>query len=120
MSRRRLFATAVAVAGVISTGPGIADAAAAGRYIVVLEKGSTQGPAQAAREASAQGAKVSHVYRHALRGYAATLPDALLAAQPLGPLRRQVDDRAGEHVAQHGRGAAPFLPVGGPRLGGGI
>ena len=79
MSRRRLLAVAVAAAGIITTGPGIADAAAAGRYIVVLEQGAAQTPGEAAQAARAQGAKVSHVYRHALRGYSATLPDALLA-----------------------------------------
>ena len=78
MSRRKLLAVGVAVAGVMSCGPDAAGAAEPGRYIVVLERSSAQSPGEAARSARAQGAEVSHVYRHALRGYAATLPDALL------------------------------------------
>jgi subtilisin family serine protease len=49
---------------------------AAGRYIVTVEPGVS--PAAAAEQARDQGARVGFVYRHALRGYSATLPDALL------------------------------------------
>jgi subtilisin family serine protease len=50
--------------------------AASGRYIVVLEKGYTAS-AEADR-ARSEGATVRNVYRHALNGYAATLPSALV------------------------------------------
>ena len=46
---------------------------AVGRYIVVLKSG--QEPAAVAR---AHGAAAEHLYRHALRGFSAALPEALL------------------------------------------
>jgi subtilisin len=51
-----------------------------GRYIVVL-KDSVGDPGVVAREHTrADGAAVSHVYSHALKGYAAAIPDARVAA----------------------------------------
>ena len=50
-----------------------------GRYIVTLAEGADVTPAEAARRAADRGAGVSHVYTSALRGYAATLPSALLS-----------------------------------------
>jgi subtilisin family serine protease len=49
--------------------------AAAGRYIVVLQDGASDPGEVATRHARQYGASVSRVYRHALRGYAATLSD---------------------------------------------
>ena len=49
-----------------------------GRYIVVLEEG-TQDPTAVAREhAQRHGAEVLRTYRHAIKGYAARLPDKQL------------------------------------------
>jgi subtilisin len=76
-----LAATTLAFA--MLAGPaGAAPAAAgsAGRYIVVF-KDSVSSPAAVAREHSTRlGATVSHVYRFALRGYAATIPASRLAS----------------------------------------
>ncbi|MEA2273685.1 MAG: hypothetical protein QOI98_2393, partial [Solirubrobacteraceae bacterium] len=59
--------------------PGLAMASSSTpRYIVVLKDSSNVSPAAAAAAATAQGAHVSYVYTHALRGYAATLPRPLL------------------------------------------
>lgn len=55
-----------------------------GRYIVVFDKGASPGDVRSARaEAQRRGAEVTHEYRHALSGFAATLP-----AQALDGLRR--------------------------------
>lgn len=50
----------------------------AGRYIVVLESG-VNARAVATEHARAHGAEVGFVYRHALVGYSAVIPDARLA-----------------------------------------
>ena len=50
-----------------------------GRYIVVLKDGAGPPAAVAAQHAQRHGARVSFVYSHALRGYAAVIPDARLA-----------------------------------------
>jgi subtilisin family serine protease len=51
-----------------------------GRYIVVLRDDVRRPAALAARQAERYGLEVSHVYRHALKGYAATIPASRLAA----------------------------------------
>ena len=56
-----------------------AGSAAAARYIVVL-RGAADSTAVAREHAASYGAAVSHVYRAAFRGYAATIPVARLAA----------------------------------------
>jgi subtilisin family serine protease len=56
-----------------------AGSGAVGRYIVVLRDGADSA-AIASEHAARHGASVSHVYRAALRGYAATIPEARLAA----------------------------------------
>ncbi|HEV8281010.1 MAG TPA: protease inhibitor I9 family protein, partial [Candidatus Limnocylindrales bacterium] len=59
-------------------------AGSAGRYIVVL-KDATE-PAAVARDHSARfGAAVSHVYRYALKGYAATISATRLASLRADP-----------------------------------
>ena len=73
--RTRALLSAVAAAAALSIAPA---AHAAERYIVVLKPGAAQTPAAAAAVAESQGASVRFVYRHALRGYSATLPPALL------------------------------------------
>jgi subtilisin family serine protease len=51
-----------------------------GRYIVVLKGSRTDPEAVAADHAQRYGVEPSHVYRHALQGYAATVPDTELKA----------------------------------------
>ena len=51
------------------------DAAPVGRYIVVLH--DTASVDQVVADHGALGAQVGHIYRHALRGYSASLPEAL-------------------------------------------
>jgi subtilisin family serine protease len=72
--RASLFAVITAAA---FSSAGAAEAA--DRYIVVLKPGASQTPGQAASAAKAAGANVRFVYRNALQGYSATLPEALLA-----------------------------------------
>lgn len=56
-----------------------ADAGDRDRYIVVL-KSSVRAPGEVAQEhAGRYGAEVSHVYGHALKGYAAQLPEGAVA-----------------------------------------
>jgi subtilisin len=64
----------------LSVWPGSASATAIpGQYIVVL-RDSVADPGAVAREhAHDDGAQLSHVYRYALKGYAARIPDAALA-----------------------------------------
>ncbi len=52
--------------------PAAAAGSGAGRYIVVL-RASADAPTVAAQHARSHGVEVSHVYEHALRGYAARL-----------------------------------------------
>jgi subtilisin len=63
------------VVALISVGTA-ASAASAGRYIVVLKDAVADPAAVAAEHTRRYGADVSHVYRYALRGYAAAIPDA--------------------------------------------
>jgi subtilisin len=51
-----------------------------GRYVVVLKTSVTDPGAVAAQQAQAYGAQVAHVYRSALKGYAATIPSDRVAA----------------------------------------
>jgi subtilisin len=57
-----------------------ASGAIAGRYIVVLKASAPDPGTVAARHAKAYGARVTHVYRSALKGYSATIPAEHLAA----------------------------------------
>ena len=79
-----LVATAlVGVAAVPAAAASVVDRpleALTGRYVVTLADGADVTPAEAARRAADSGATVSHVYSSALRGYAATLPSALLTS----------------------------------------
>jgi len=80
MRRVKLLAVAavLAVSVASSATPATATGSAfdsdlvAGRYMVVLESGSLPGRIAAAHEAL-YGVEVSHVYRHALQGYAAAM-----------------------------------------------
>ena len=81
--RRRITALAVlAIAALVAVTAATArtDAeAGAGRYIVVLKPGANA-RAVANEHAAAHAAAISFVYSHALSGYAATIPNARLAA----------------------------------------
>ena len=81
--RRRITALAVlAIAALVAVTSATArtDAeAGAGRYIVVLKPGANARTV-ANEHAAAHAAAISFVYSHALSGYAATIPNARLAA----------------------------------------
>jgi subtilisin family serine protease len=91
MQRRRIagvaltsmLITAISVSGV-SAAPRT-GAATTGRYIVVLNDSVNAPAAVAAEHARAQGARISHVYRWALKGYSATLSSNRLAALRADP-----------------------------------
>lgn len=59
--------------------------AATQSYIVVLEPSAGDPGTAAADHAQAYGAQVTHVYSHALRGYAATIPSDRVAALRANP-----------------------------------
>ncbi len=64
---------AVAVIGALLV-PAGAAASAPDSYIVVLKQGTSRSGAVASEHAGTHGAAVKHVYGHALKGYAATIP----------------------------------------------
>ena len=72
-------ATALPAAAVDASPVGAVADALTGRYIVTLEDDAAISAEEAARRAEARGADVSYVYSAAVRGYAATLPQALLS-----------------------------------------
>jgi subtilisin len=77
-----------------------AGSSAVGRYIVVLHD-NADSAAVAREHASLHGAAVSYVYRAALRGYAAAIPDARLAALRADPRVEFISaDREVHAVAQ--------------------
>jgi subtilisin len=80
MGRRLAISLAVIATVAAMLYPTAASARGAGRYIVVLEDSVSNPRAVAAEHSARFGAEVSHVYRHALKGYAATLSSARLAA----------------------------------------
>ena len=60
-------------------GQGPPEGAIPGRYIVVLDEGEVRDPTAVAREhAQRHGAEVLHTYQHAIRGYAARIPEGRL------------------------------------------
>jgi len=72
---RRFTPCAVLLAlllGLVAVSPP-ARAAAPDRYIVVL-RDDADAPAVAREHANAYGLAVDHIYEHALKGYAATIP----------------------------------------------
>jgi subtilisin len=85
--RRRLMvgvALAALLVMVVAATPSAAAPSASGSYIVVL-KGTASPAALARAHASRYGAKVGHVYRHALSGYSATLSSDRVAALKADP-----------------------------------
>jgi aqualysin 1 len=61
------------------------------RYIVTFAPGVTQVEDEARRQVAAHGGRVHFIYRHALHGYAATLPPQAVAALRANPAVRQVE-----------------------------
>jgi subtilisin family serine protease len=75
--------------------------AGAGNYIVVFHDGEQDVPGMAATHARAYGASVSHIYEHALKGYAARISHARLGDVERDPRVAFVsEDRPVEAVAQ--------------------
>ena len=77
----------VTIAAIASTS-GLAGASATGpaaRYIVVLKDAALQPAAVSAGHAQAFGVDVTHVFRHALKGYSATIPAAAVSAVAADP-----------------------------------
>ena len=85
--RRRWFVGCVLATLVVAFVPASSANAAQQRsgYVVVLKGSAGAADAQARRAAGAFGARVSHVYRHALSGYSATLTPGGLAALKADP-----------------------------------
>src|SRR5256885_14659524 len=62
-----------------------AASASAGKYVVVLKDSVGDPGAVAQQQAKEAGAKVSHVYSHALKGYAASFSAATASAIAANP-----------------------------------
>jgi subtilisin family serine protease len=75
-----LFALALALATQVSVAK---PALVLGRYIVTLRNTVSDPAAVAQSHSSRFGARVDHVYRNALKGYSASLPQALVGALKL-------------------------------------
>src|SRR6266542_1160147 len=81
MSRLSISLLALILVSAVSAPTAAAHApASVNRYIVVLKSGNEDPGAVAAEHARRFGAQVSHVYRSALRGYAAAIPSDRVAA----------------------------------------
>src|SRR5438874_10115562 len=78
MKRIRMIGLCLVAACAISATA--AASASAGKYIVVLKDSVGDPGAVAKQQAKEDGARVSHVYSHALKGYAATIPADKLAS----------------------------------------
>lgn len=79
MSRRSAILF-VLVAALSTSVASARPASPLGRYIVVLRDDAANPAAVAGQHAARFGARISHVYSHALKGYAASLPTALVRA----------------------------------------
>ncbi|NYI43677.1 subtilisin family serine protease [Nocardioides aromaticivorans] len=91
-----LAACALACAGLAAVpsatqaAPAATEASGPVKVIVTLEPGA-DAPAAARALATRRGGKVTHVYSHALRGFSATVPDALLTQLKGDPRVRSVE-----------------------------
>ncbi|HEU4400357.1 MAG TPA: S8 family peptidase [Actinomycetota bacterium] len=88
--RRRLVVGGMLAALLVSVMAAMPSAAAApsgrsGSYIVVLKDTATSPSTLARAHADRYGARVGHVYRHALKGYSATLSSDRIAALRADP-----------------------------------
>jgi subtilisin family serine protease len=79
MSRRSAILL-VLVAALSTSVASARPASPLGRYIVVLRDDAANPAAVAGQHAARFGARITHVYSHALKGYAASLPTALVRA----------------------------------------
>jgi len=94
-----LLAVPALLAAPAASGAGHGDGSAVGSYIVTLRSGDPADVAQ--RHARANGAVVEHVYRHALRGYAARMSAAAAARLASDPaVAAVVPDREVSITAQ--------------------
>ncbi len=122
MLKRLLPFAAILISFVAIFGGGnAAQSATNGHYIVVLNDTGADPGAAAAQQAAALGGQVSHVYRHALKGYAVTLPTSALPALQANPLVRFVSEDAPVSAAGQPSGCSPFsqcLPFGIDRIDG--
>ena len=71
-----------------------------GQYIVVLRDGIPDVPAVANEHARRHGAGLLHIYEHALRGYAATIPAARLAQVKADPRVLFISEDREVHTTQ--------------------
>jgi len=78
-----------------------------GRYIVVLDPSVGHPGAVASEHAREHGAQVRFVYRHALKGYAAAIPENRLAAVRADDRVTRVDADASVQAFSHPVGNAP-------------
>jgi subtilisin family serine protease len=120
MKSRRLFAAiaaslALAACSDAPSGPGAvpADAPAVrqagrasqvipNRYIVVFRSDVRDAPGLARQLAAAHGATVHHTYQHAIKGFAATLPEGAAAALRRNPAVAYVEQDQRVTLAQAG------------------
>lgn len=77
--RSSLLLVLLLAAAVVAVAPPAGAEGQAGRYIVVLKASVGDPGAVAAEHARNHGAEVAFVYRHAVSGYAALIPDARIA-----------------------------------------
>jgi aqualysin 1 len=93
----------VLVTSAVTVSSGLAGAASTGppaRYIVVLKDSVLQPSAVSAAHARTFGVDVAFVYRHALKGYSATIPSAAVGALAADPRVAYVEpDRTMRAVA---------------------
>jgi subtilisin len=80
-----LAALLVSVMAAVLPIAGARQSGRAGNYIVVLKSTASSPGTLASQHASRYGARVGHVYRHALKGYSATLSSTRLAALRADP-----------------------------------
>ena len=82
MKRIRMIGLCLVAAFAVSATA--AASASAGKYIVVLKDSVGDPGAVAQQQAKDDGAQVSRVYSHALKGYSATIP-AKITTRPWAP-----------------------------------
>ena len=103
------FVSAVALAAATLGAPAVADPSSGrspaegppdDRYLVVLEDGVPAAQV-AAEQAAVHDSEASHVYEHALNGFAMALPAAAAAQLEADPRVRYVDEDAAVWTAHH-------------------
>jgi subtilisin len=101
---------ALAIASLAGAGSAASAATPPGSYTVVLKDSVRHPGAVAVQHSGAYGAQVRFVYRHALKGYAATIPARRLAALRSDP--RVVSVSPDVRVAAAGPNSNPIALVG--------